>query len=85
MKRLREQIRIVLWPAFLMAGVLEMIVFAFVDPRQLHGFAGQPLDLSPMAIYTIAFFVFWAVIGLAGALTELLSTSADYLNSRGFR
>lgn len=85
MKRLREQARIVLWPAFLMAGVLEMIVFAFVDPWQLHGFGGQPLDLSPMAIYTIAFFVFWVVIAMAGALTELLGTSADDINSRSFR
>jgi hypothetical protein len=27
----------VLWPAFMMAGVLEMLVFALVDPQQLHG------------------------------------------------
>ena len=24
------------WPAFLVAAVLEMVVFAFVDPAELH-------------------------------------------------
>lgn len=85
MKRWREQARSVLWPAFLMAGVLEMIVFAFIDPWQLHGFGGQPLELSAMAIYTIAFFVFWGVIAIACGLTELLGSSAEDINSRGFR
>lgn len=85
MKRWRERVMVVLWPAFLMAGVLEMVVFAFVDPDQLHGFDGQALELSPMAVYTIAFFVFWAVIAVAGAMTELLDTSAVEINSRTFR
>ena len=26
------------WPAFLMAGVMEMVVFAFVDPEALQWF-----------------------------------------------
>lgn len=24
------------WPAFLVAAVLEMLVFAFIDPNELH-------------------------------------------------
>lgn len=46
------------WPAFLLAAVLEMLVFAMVDPGDLHWF-GQPLDWSRQAVYTVAFFVFW--------------------------
>ena len=52
------------WPAFLMAGVLEMLVFALVDPQDLHWF-GQPLALSRQGAYTVAFFAFWAITMVA--------------------
>jgi hypothetical protein len=59
------------WPAFLLAAVLEMLVFAMVDPGDLHWF-GQPLDWSRQAVYTVAFFVFWGVTAVSSALTALL-------------
>lgn len=59
------------WPAFMLAAVLEMIVFAMVDPGDLHWF-GQPLDWSRQAVYTVAFFVFWGVTVASSALTALL-------------
>lgn len=62
----------VLWSAFLMAAVLEMLVFAFVDPDDLRWLGGETLDLSPRAVYTLAFFVFWAVTAVAAALALLL-------------
>lgn len=65
----------VLWPSFLMAGVLEMLVFSVVDPGGLQWFGGAPIELSSSAIYTLAFFVFWAVISTAGALTQMLVTT----------
>ena len=77
---LRLRAMTVLWPAFLMAGVLEMLVFALVDPTQLRWFGGAPVELPPSAVYTLAFFVFWAVIAIAGALTQLLEMSPDELN-----
>jgi len=70
----------ILWPAFLMAGVLEMLVFSVIDPDSLHWFGGAPVELSPTAVYSLAFFVFWAVISTAGALTQLLEMSADEVN-----
>lgn len=73
------------WPSFLMAGVLEMLVFSLVDPTQLHWFGGAPVELSPMAVYTLAFFVFWIVIALAAALSQLLAEPAAEVNSRSFR
>ncbi|MEK9952431.1 MAG: hypothetical protein VW687_09780 [Curvibacter sp.] len=67
------------WPAFLVAGLLEVLVFAMVDPQDLHWF-GRPLELSRQGIYTIAFFVFWGVTMLSSALTTLLAMSPFELN-----
>lgn len=67
------------WPAFLVAAVLEMIVFAMVDPGDLHWF-GSPLELSRQAIYTLAFFVFWGVTMASSALTTLLAMSPFEVN-----
>jgi len=70
----------VLWPAFLMAGVLELLVFSLVDPVQLHWFGGAPVELSATAVYSLAFFAFWIVISIASGLTLLLDVGADELN-----
>ncbi len=67
------------WPAFLVAAVLEMIVFAFVDPSELH-WAGHSLDLSREAVYTITFFLFWGGTMASSALTTLLSMSPFEVN-----
>lgn len=67
------------WPAFLTACVLEMLVFAMVDPGDLHWF-GSPLELSREAIYTLGFFVFWITTTASSALTTLLSISPFELN-----
>ena len=69
----------ILWPAFLVAGVLEMLVFAMVDPHDLHWF-GQPVAMSREGIYTLAFFVFWAVTSASSALTTLLAMSPLEVN-----
>jgi hypothetical protein len=68
------------WPAFLVAGILEMLVFAMVDPQDLHWFGGQPIEISRQGIYTLSFFVFWGVTMLSSALTTLLSVSPFELN-----
>lgn len=77
---LRLRVMAILWPAFLMAGVLETLVFALVDPANLHWFGGEQVELSASAVYTLAFFVFWGVISTAGALTRLLEMTADDVN-----
>ncbi len=56
------------WPAFLAAAVLELLVFAHVDPADVHTLAGAPVDLSRQAVYTLSFFGFWAVCAAACAL-----------------
>jgi hypothetical protein len=67
------------WPAFLLACLLEMLVFALVDPQDLHWF-GQPVALSRQTVYTLAFFAFWAVSMVASGLTTLLSQSPFEVN-----
>ena len=67
------------WPAFLMAGALEFLVFAMVDPQDLHWF-GHPLALSRQGVYTLAFFAFWALTMVSSALTTLLSMSPFEVN-----
>ena len=64
---------LVLWPAFLMAGVADMLVFAVVDPLSLTWFGGEPFEWSRQAVYTVTFFIFWAVIATAGAMTLVLA------------
>jgi hypothetical protein len=62
----------VLWPAFVMAGVLEALVFVVVDPDTLSWWGATPLDWSRNAVYTVSFFIFWGVIATASAITQLL-------------
>ena len=71
----------ILWPAFLMAGVLEMLVFVVVDPLDLHWFGGEALGWSSQAVYTVTFLIFWGVISVAGALSALLAASPEEINA----
>ena len=71
----------IVWPAFLMAGVVEMLVFSLADPQDLIWF-GHHLQWSRQTVYTLSFFVFWVVISLSGALTILLSLPAHEINHR---
>lgn len=80
MKRLARRVATVAWPAFLGAGALEMAVFAFVDPTTLSLPGGEALALSPTAVYSLAFFVFWAAAAAACALTLLLARGAEDIN-----
>lgn len=81
MKRIARRSAAILWPAFLVAAVLEILVFAFVDPLTLHTASGQALALSSSAVYSIAFFVFWAIAAGACALTLMLERSAEAVNA----
>lgn len=73
----------ILWPSFIMAGVLEALVFALVDPASLHGLGGGQIEWSATAVYTLAFFVFWAVIAAAGVMTRLLEGDPEHINREG--
>lgn len=83
---MKQRVLVILWPAFLMAGVLEMLVFVVVDPSELRWFGGEAVQLSRQGVYTVTFLIFWGAISVAGALTSLLGMSADDINDdRGRR
>jgi hypothetical protein len=70
----------VAWPAFLSACLLELVVFAMLDPQDLHWF-GQPLALSREGVYTVSFFAFWTISTVSNGLTWLLGKSAAEVNA----
>ncbi len=71
---------LLIWPSFLVACVLEMLVFAVLDPHSLH-WLGHPLEISRQAVYTLAFFVFWGAIMTACGLTLFLLKPAAEVNA----
>ncbi|MGC4062030.1 MAG: hypothetical protein QM749_14720 [Aquabacterium sp.] len=64
----------ILWPAFLIAGVLEMVVFSWVDPSQLRFGQWQP---DAQTTYSLAFFVFWALVTVSSLLSHWMMKSAE--------
>jgi hypothetical protein len=70
------RILVILWPSFLMAAVLEGLVFAAIDPAEI-GLVQLARGVSPLGVYTIAFLVFWCVIACASSLTALLLVEKD--------
>jgi hypothetical protein len=64
---------LIAWPAFLSACLLELLVFAVVDPVDLRG-----IDWPRQAVYSAAFFVFWAASALAVGLAIVLGQTAGH-------
>ena len=67
----------ILWPSFLMAGVLEGMVFSLLDPSDLRWLGHIPVEASPLAVYSVSFLAFWVLISTSGALTALLCIDPD--------
>lgn len=67
---------LVVWPGFLAACALEVLVFSVVDPHDLHWF-GRSFALSRHAVYSGAFLIFWLVSAGASLLTVVLSQPVD--------
>ena len=76
---MKQRIMWVLWPAFLVAAVAEMLFFAVFDPGEVMLF-GNPVELSPTATYSLFFFFFWAMGIGSSALTCFLQRSPFEVN-----
>ncbi len=76
---LAQRILWVLWPSFLVAAVAELLVFAVIDPADVHLF-GVPVEVGRMTVYAVGFFLFWAVGASAAALTVFLRRSPVEVN-----
>ncbi len=82
MKRFARRVASVAWPGFLSAALLEIAVFAFVDPQTLRTLEGVEILLSDTAVYSLAFLVFWIITSAGGVLTLLLHSSAEAVNAK---
>jgi len=71
----------ILWPAFLLACALEMVVFALVDPGDLS-WHGAAIGVSRQAVYSGAFLLFWLLAAASNVLL-LLTRTAPEINSPG--
>jgi hypothetical protein len=68
----QRQVMAVLWPSFLVACGMEVLVFAMVDPLSVYCGA-DVLHMSRQGIYTASFFVFWLMAAASSACTALLA------------
>jgi hypothetical protein len=65
---------LILWPAFIAAGVGIGIIFSLVDPLELV-VLGEHVRASRTAIYSLGFLVLWAIASLASAMSCFLLTT----------
>jgi len=68
------------WPSFLVAGVAQSLFFTLFDPVEMP-VAGE-LGWSHTAVYSVGFFLFWAMCAASSALTWFLQRSASEVNDR---
>ena len=66
----------VLWPAFLAASALELVVFAGFDPQDVNLF-GLSLEPERAAVYSVTFLLFWLITAAASIVTRALTVEDD--------
>ena len=76
---MKHRVLQILWPAFLVSGVMEILLFSILDPAELHLF-GTLVGARPVAVYSVVFLVLWGLVATAGALTVLLRLSAEEID-----
>ena len=76
---MKRQLMWILWPAFLVAGMADGLVFSLFDPRDMQIF-GEPVNLGPRAIYSIGFLLFWVFAATSSALTCVLQRTSSEIN-----
>jgi hypothetical protein len=77
-----QAIAIVVWISFLSAAIGTMLFFALFDPVDLSGIFDEDLDIGREAGYAAGFFFFWALSGLASAVTAWLVRTAPKRNKK---
>jgi hypothetical protein len=77
-----QAIAIVVWISFLNAAIGTMLFFALFDPVDLSGIFDEDLDIGREAGYAAGFFFFWALSGLASAVTAWLVRTAPKRNKK---
>lgn len=57
----------ILWPSFLMACLLEMVIFGYVDPKELY--LSDSFNNPRLTIHAISFFIFWIICAFSSAIS----------------
>jgi len=65
----------VLWPSFIAAGIGVGIVFTLIDPMELQ-LLGNSGQVSSTMIYSLGFFVLWAIAAMASAMSCFLAVGS---------
>ncbi|MFV2031414.1 MAG: hypothetical protein ACC663_02865, partial [Gammaproteobacteria bacterium] len=66
----------VLWPSFLTATIASGLFFSAFDPKYMIPF-NIDTDISTLGIYTVGFFVFWALAALSSIGTLYFTLTYD--------
>ena len=69
----------ILWPSFIVGGMVQVIFFTVFDPQELYLF-GEPTTLSLLGVYSIGFFLCWAFAAASSALTCFLQRGPQEIN-----
>lgn len=77
---LARQLTWIAWPAFLVAGALEVMVFAVLDPETLT-LLGQQVEWSRYTVYSVTFLIFWGMFMLCSAMTLQLANAPAQVNA----
>jgi hypothetical protein len=77
-----QQVIAVLWPSFIIAIIASGVFFSAFNPRDLIPF-NLDIDISPLAAYSIGFFLFWflALLSSFGTLYFTIS-NCRFLNQQ---
>ena len=62
----------ILWPSFLITSVQIAVLFTLIDPVEVL-WLGDNHDFSRQGVYTLGFFLCWAMVSVACALTLYLT------------
>ena len=54
----------VLWPSFIVAIVATGLFFSAFNPRDLVPY-NSDIDISPLAAYSVGFFIFWIIAAIS--------------------
>jgi hypothetical protein len=74
-----KSLMLILWPSFIVGGIAEGVFFTLIDPQELY-LLGEQVHWSATAVYSVGFFLFWAVAATSSALTCFLQRTAVDVN-----
>lgn len=70
---------IVLWTSFCVAFLATVAFYTAFDPMEMHRH-GEPLFHSPLAAYSISFFIVWGFAALCAAVAVYFTRPKEEVN-----